>query len=140
MNNSNEKIDIVKISEDIASKQADIAKLVNDISSKQIDIAKLVNDLSSKETDIVSLVNSLSLKRKNRVAVGVLHDYPISIESLEKVKDEVEIVIVGPKRIGNFEFIESTDARDLIRLAKDRKVDAVFRGNFDAVDVYEAIH
>jgi predicted methyltransferase MtxX (methanogen marker protein 4) len=96
--------------------------------------------MASTQTDIVKLVDELSTKKRNRIAVGVLHDYPLSVESLKKVKDRVEIVVVGPKKIDDFEFVESSDAHDLVRLAKDNKVDAVFRGNFDAVEVYEAIH
>lgn len=92
------------------------------------------------QVDIVKLFNKLGGKKRNRVAVGLLHDYPLSVGSLRAASEDMDIVIVGPKKIAGFEHVESTNARDLVQLAKDGKVDAIFRGNFDAVDLYDAIH
>lgn len=85
-------------------------------------------------------ISTLAKKRKNKIAVGVLHDYPVSVAALKKVKRYIDITVVGPKEIKGFKWVKSTDARDLVNLAKQKKVDAIFRGNFDAVDVYEALH
>jgi predicted methyltransferase MtxX (methanogen marker protein 4) len=90
--------------------------------------------------DVVKKISELNKKKRNKIAVGVLHDYPLSIESLKKASEFMDLVVVGPKKIAGFDFVESTDAHDLVKLAKENKVDAVFRGNFDAVDLYDAIH
>ncbi len=93
-----------------------------------------------EKPDILKQFKEWNRIKKNRIAVGVLKDHPVTVESLKKLKDEIDIVIVGPTKIDGFEWIESTDARDLVRLAHEKKVDAIFRGNFDAVAVYDAIH
>lgn len=85
-------------------------------------------------------ISTLAKKRKNKIAVGVLHDYPVSVAALKKVKRYMDITVVGPKEVKGFRWIKSTDARDLVNLAKTKKVDAIFRGNFDAVEVYDALH
>lgn len=82
----------------------------------------------------------LSKAKKNKIAVGVLHDYPVSVAALKKVKRYMDITVVGPKEIKGFTYVHSTNANDLVRLATQKKVDAVFRGNFDAVEVYDALH
>lgn len=89
---------------------------------------------------VYQYISTLAKKRKNKIAVGVLHDYSVSVGALKKVKGYIDITVVGPTEIKGFKWVKSTDARDLINLAKNKKVDAVFRGNFDAVDVYEALH
>lgn len=94
----------------------------------------------AKKVDIVKLFDQLNRKKRNRIAVGVLHDYPLSVASLKKASEFTDITVVGPKKVDGFEYVKSTDAKDLVRLAKDKKVDAIFRGNFDAVEVYEAFH
>lgn len=94
----------------------------------------------NQPVDIVKVFDGLARKRRNKVAVGVLHDYPLSVESLKKASQYMDFVVVGPKKIEGFEYVLSTDARDLVRLAKAGTVDAVFRGNFDAVDLYDAVH
>src|SRR3989338_5066306 len=93
-----------------------------------------------KTIDIVKHFDELSEMRKNRIAGGLLHDYPLSVQSLRADSEFMEIIVVSTKKVDGFEWIESTSAKDLVQLAKDGKVDAIFRGNFDAVDVYEAIH
>lgn len=95
---------------------------------------------TKKTTDLVQLFDQLNKKRRNKIAVGVLYDYPLSVASLKSAKKDMDIVVVGPKQIPGFEFIKSKDAKTLVALAKEGIVDAVFRGNFDAVEVYDAIH
>lgn len=90
--------------------------------------------------NLIKLFDELNKKKKNKIAVGVLNDYPLTIDSLKKAAKYVDLVIVGPKKIPGFKCIETSNPEVLVKLAKDKKVDAVFRGNFDAVALYDAIH
>lgn len=96
--------------------------------------------MPKQKVDIVKLFDELNKKKRNRIAVGVLHDYPLSVKSLREAKKDMDIVVVGPKKVPGFEYVKTNDARVLVRMAKDKKVDAIFRGNFDAVDLYDALH
>jgi len=96
--------------------------------------------MPKKQVDIVKIIDKLADKKRNRVAVGVLHDYPLSVKSLRSAKKYMDLVVVGPKKVPGFDFIKSKDAHDLVNMAKEGQVDAVFRGNFDAVEMYDAIH
>ncbi len=94
---------------------------------------------NNREQSLSSLLTDLCVRKKNRIAIGLLHDYPLSIKSLNDAKEFIDIIVVGPKAIEGFECIESQDAHTLIHLIKSGNVDAVFRGNFDAVELYNAI-
>jgi len=95
--------------------------------------------MPKKEVDIVKLFDDLNKKRRNKIAVGVMHDYPLSVASLKNAKKYMDIVVVGPKKVPGFDHVKTKDANEFLQLAKDKKVDAIFRGNFDAVDIYDAI-
>lgn len=77
-------------------------------------------------------------KKKKRVGIGLNKLSPNIIKSITKAKKYADIVIVG-KKIKGFECIESDSIEPLIQMAKDKKIDAVVRGNFDAVDAYNAV-
>ena len=96
--------------------------------------------MPKQKVDVVKLFDELNKKKRNKIAVGVLHDYPLSVKSLQKAKKDMDIVVVGPKKIPGFECVKTSDAKVLVQMAKDKEVDAIFRGNFDAVDLYDALH
>jgi len=96
--------------------------------------------MPKQKVDIVQLFDKLNKKKRNKIAVGVLHDYPLSVKSLKEAKKDMDIVVVGPKKVAGFDHVKTNDAKVLVQMAKDGEVDAVFRGNFDAVDVYDALH
>lgn len=96
--------------------------------------------MAKKKVDVVKVFSDLNKKRRNKIAVGVLHDYPLSVKSLKEAKKDMDIVVVGPKKVPGFDHVKTEDAKVLVQMAKDGEVDAVFRGNFDAVDLYDSIH
>jgi len=89
--------------------------------------------------DFIEKINNLNKKKKNTIAVGLLDKYPETIKSLKIANHYTNLIIVGPYNIDGFECIQTDDPDVLIRLVKENKVNAVFRGNFDAIAVDNAI-
>jgi predicted methyltransferase MtxX (methanogen marker protein 4) len=96
--------------------------------------------ISTASADPMAAFNGLARQKRRRIGVGLMTHHQRSLESLEKIRELIDLVIVGPQKISGFDCIQSDDARVLVRLAKDGLVDGIFRGNFDAVALYDAIH
>lgn len=90
------------------------------------------------KTSVYEHILELAKKKKNTIAVGVLHDYPVTLESLKRASEYANIIVVGPKEVEGYEYVEG-GAKELVELGKEGKADAIFRGNFDAVDLYDTI-
>ena len=83
------------------------------------------------------ILDSTRLKRR-RIGIGLKTITPRIIESLKKASEYVDIVIVGEEN-SQFESVKSLDLVPLIQMAKDGRLDAIVRGNFDALEAYNSI-
>ena len=75
-------------------------------------------------------------KEKRTVAIGLERVTDNIVKSIKKAGKYVDIITVG-KAVNGIKNIEG-DSHTLVQLLKDKKVDGIVRGNFDAVKMYEA--
>ncbi len=83
-------------------------------------------------------IQAAASEKRRRVAIGINKITPKVVDSLNRAKRYVDIVVVGKKMEG-FDSIECDNLTPMIQMAKDGTVDAVVRGNFDALDAYNAL-
>lgn len=92
-----------------------------------------------KEVDFWQTILNTAKQKRRKIGIGINKVTPKVIESLKKAEEYVDVVVVG-KKIEGFECVESDSVEPLIQMAKDKKFDAIVRGNFDALDAYNAVH
>lgn len=83
--------------------------------------------------------NVLNIAKANRkkIGIGIKWTTPKILESLEKARAYVDVVVVG-EEVEGFESVKSENPEPLMQMAKDGKIDGLVRGNFDAVEAYNA--
>lgn len=77
-------------------------------------------------------------KKRNKIGVGIAKATPRVRESLKAVAKIAEITVVGEK-VPGLNHVASKTIGPLIKMVRDKKVDGMVRGNFDALDFYSAV-
>ncbi len=75
---------------------------------------------------------------RKRIGIGIGYVTPKIVDSLHRASEYVDVIVVG-QNIQGFECVESSSIDVLVQMAKDRQVDGMVRGNFDALDAYRAV-
>lgn len=73
--------------------------------------------------------------KKRKIGIGINRVTPRVVESINKVKNIADIVVVG-KKIDGFECVESNSIEPLMEMVKKKELDGFVRGNFDALEAY----
>jgi len=92
-----------------------------------------------KEMDLGDYIEQMSKKKKNKIGVGIAKATPRVRKSLQSVAKVVDITVVGEK-VPGLKHVASKTIDPLIEMVRDRQVDGMVRGNFDALDFYNAVH
>jgi|GEM_PF-1641353 len=93
--------------------------------------------MTEKNQDLWQKIQDKAKEKRRTVAIGINNVTPRIVESLKKAEEFVDVVVVG-KEIEGFKSYKSDNPELLFQMAKDKKVDAIVRGNFDALDAYNA--
>lgn len=75
---------------------------------------------------------------RKKIGIGIRNVTPRIVDSLRRASQYVDVMVVG-QHVRGFECVESNTIEPLVQIAKDRKVDGIVRGNFDALDGYRAV-
>lgn len=87
----------------------------------------------------VEEIKDAAKQRRARIGIGLIKNNEIIENSLKEASQIVDVVVVGPQKVGDHEWHESPDnkAEKLFELLKEGKIDGVLRGNYDALVAYE---